>query len=107
MNMYIWIVIIGGSILTILSKTFPIVFISKINLNNKILNFLKLIPISILIALIVSELFIVDNKVNINLCEVLAAIPTILIAIKKNNLLLTVIVGIISVALLRIILVNY
>ncbi|MDR3596421.1 AzlD domain-containing protein [Clostridium sp.] len=50
------------------------------------------------------ELFTVDNKFSIqgNSLELLAAIPTILVAIKKNYLLLTVIVGVISIAILRI-----
>lgn len=101
MNMYVWIVIIGGSIVTILSKILPIMLISKVNLNYKISKFLKFIPMSILSALIVSQLFIVNEKVNVNSCEIIATIPTIIIAIKKNNLLLTVIVGVISIAVLR------
>jgi branched-subunit amino acid transport protein len=50
------------------------------------------------------ELFTVNNKFSIqdNSLELLAAIPTILVAIKKNDLLLTVIVGIILIAILRI-----
>lgn len=103
MNMYIWIVIIGGSIVTILSKTLPIMLISKINLNYKISKFLKFIPISILSGLIVSQLLVANQNVNINSYEIIAAIPTIIIAIKKNNLLLTVIVGVVSIALLRVI----
>lgn len=102
MNMYVWIVIIGGSIVTILSKTLPIMLISKINLNYKVSKFLRFIPISILSALIVSQLFIANEKVNINSCEIIAALLTMIIAIRKNNLLLTVIVGVISIALLRV-----
>jgi len=36
-----------------------------------------------------------------NFLEILAAIPTLLVAIKKNNLLLTVVIGIISIGILR------
>lgn len=101
MNMYVWIVIIGGSIVTILPRILPIMFIAKLNLNEKSTEFLKLIPIAILSALVLTQLFIVNNKMHISIPETIALIPTVIVAIKKNNLLLTVIIGIVSVALLR------
>lgn len=103
MNFYVWSVIIGGCIVTVIPRVLPITILSKIRLNKKVEEFLTYIPISILAALIAVELFTVDNKVSIqdNYLELLAAIPTLLVAIKKNNLLLTVIVGIISIAILR------
>lgn len=103
MNTYIWTIIIGGAIVTILPRILPVMFISKINLNDRISKFLKFIPIAILSTLVVSELFIVNNKVSINTHEAVAVIPTVIVAIKKNNLLLTVMVGVISLALLRMI----
>jgi branched-subunit amino acid transport protein len=103
MNAYVWYVIIGGCIVTVIPRVLPITILSKIKLNDKVTKFLTYIPISILSALIAAELFTVNNKFSIqdNFLEVLAAIPTILVALKKNNLLLTVIVGIISIAILR------
>lgn len=105
MNIYVWSVIFGGCIVTVLPRVLPITILSKIKLNNKVEEFLYYIPISILTALIAVELFTADNKFSIqgNSLELLAAIPTILIAIKKNNLLLTVIIGVISIAILRLI----
>jgi branched-subunit amino acid transport protein len=103
MNFYVWSVIIGGCIVTILPRVLPITILSKIKLNKKVEEFLTYIPISILASLIAVELFTDNNKVSIggNYLELLAAIPTILVALKKNNLLLTVIVGVISIAVLR------
>ena len=103
MNFYVWSVIIGGCIVTVFPRVLPITILTKIKLNKKVEEFLTYIPISILAALIAVELFTVDNKVSIqgNWLELLAAIPTLLVAIKKNNLLLTVVVGIISIAILR------
>lgn len=103
MNLYVWSVIIGGCIVTVLPRVLPITVLSKLKLNKKVEEFLTYIPISILAALIAVELFTVDNKFSIqgNFIELLAAIPTIFVAIKKNNLLLTVVVGVISIAILR------
>ena len=103
MNFYVWSVIIGGCLVTMLPRVLPIAMLSKIKLNRKVEEFLSYIPISILSSLIAVELFITDNKFSIqgNYLELLAAIITILVAIKKNNLLITVIVGVISIAVLR------
>jgi len=105
MNSYVWSVIIGGCIVTMLPRVLPITILSKIKLNKKVEEFLTYIPISILASLIVAELFITDNKflVQGKSPELLAAIPTIIIALKKNNLLLTVLAGVISIAILRLI----
>lgn len=103
MNMYIWGIIIGGCIVTILPRILPVMLISRINLNDRTTEFLKYIPISILTALVVSSLFILNNKFSINVSTVIASIITAVVAVKKNNLLLTVIVGVISIAVLRMI----
>lgn len=103
MNLYVWSVIIGGCIVTVLPRVLPITVLSKVKLPKKVEEFLTYIPISILAALIGVELLIVDNKVSFigNYLELLAAVPTIIVAVKKNSLLLTVIVGIVSIAVLR------
>lgn len=103
MNMRVWYIIIGGALVTILPRVIPVMLITKINLNNKVENFLKYIPISILTALVFSELIILNNKLSINMPVLIAAFITCITAIKKNNLLLTVIVGVVSMALLRLI----
>ncbi|EHJ01395.1 branched-chain amino acid transport [Clostridium sp. DL-VIII] len=103
MNTYVWSVIIGGCVVTVLPRVLPITILSKMKLNKRVEEFLTYIPISILTALIAVELFTADNKFAIkgHSLEILAALPVILVAIKKNNLLLTVIVGVVSIAVLR------
>ena len=101
MNMRIWYIIIGGALVTILPRVLPVMLITKINLNNKVEIFLKYIPVSILTALVFSELLISNNKLAINIPVMVAAAITCITAIKKNNLLLTVIVGVVSMAVLR------
>lgn len=105
MNFYVWSVIIGGAIVTVIPRILPITILSKVKLNRKVEEFLTYIPISILSALIAVELFTDGKNVSIqgNYLELLAAIPTILVSLKKNNLLITVVVGIVSIAVLRLI----
>lgn len=107
MNIYVWSVIVGGCIVTLLPRVLPITILSKLKLHPKVEEFLMYIPISILSALIAVEVFTVNNKFSIgdgNYIKLLAAVPTLLVTIKKNNLLLTVLVGIISIAVIRLIL---
>ena len=103
MNMYVWSVIVGGCIVTVIPRVLPITILSKIRLNKKVEEFLTYIPISILAALIAVELFTDNNKISIegNFVEILAAVPTLLVALKRNNLLLTVVIVIVSIAILR------
>lgn len=99
----IWLVILGGSILTIIPRVLPIIIVSKLHLNDKVYKFLKYVPIALLTVLVFSELFTNNNKFQFNVIEILTAIITILVAIKKDNLLLTVLVGVVFEALLRLI----
>jgi len=105
MNTYVWTVILGGCIVTILPRVLPITLLSKITLNEKLTEFLTYLPISILSALIASELLINHNQLvfSENALKLLAVLPTLFIAIKKNNLLLTVLTGIVTLAILRLI----
>jgi len=99
--MNIWYIILGGCAVTLLPRIIPVMLISKINLNENVVKFLKYIPISILTALVASELLISSNKFSMNISVIIAAIITAIVAIKKNDLLLTVIVGVLSMAVLR------
>ncbi len=61
------------------------------------------VPISVMAALVGQELFLNDGKwapLSSNV-ELLAAIPTFLVAIKTRSLLGTVVVGIVTIMLLR------
>ena len=101
MNMNIWYIIIGGCAVTLLPRVLPVMLISKINLNDRVVKFLKYIPISILTALVASELLVSNNKFSMNTSVIIVALITAIVAVKKNNLLLTVIVGVLLMAVLR------
>jgi branched-subunit amino acid transport protein len=105
MNTYVWTIILGGCLVTIIPRVIPITLLSKVTLNETLADFLTYLPISILSALIAAELLIVDNHIAFfeNSIKLFATLPTLFIAIKKDNLLLTVLTGIITLAVLRLI----
>lgn len=63
------------------------------------------VPVGILAALLGKALFVPGGQVNLNLVrpEIIALVPAILVGVKTKNLFLPVLIGIASVALLRLV----
>ena len=99
----IWSVIFGGCLVTVLPRVLPITLLGKAVLPEKVAGFLACLPVAILAALIAEELLLDGQRpaISANSWKLLAALPTLWIAIKRNDLLLTVFTGIASLALLR------
>jgi branched-subunit amino acid transport protein len=83
----------------------PMVVLSKFKLPPLFLKWLRYIPVAVLSALLVPGILLSDNKFSFGLENnaLLASIPCILVAAKTKNLFLTVLVGIISMFLLKMI----
>ncbi|TCS96595.1 AzlD domain-containing protein [Hazenella coriacea] len=99
----ILLMIFGGAMVTFVPRVFPLVVLSKIHLPNWIISWLKHIPVAIMAALLAQELLIPNQEFTYfsgNL-RLVAAIPTILIAVFTRSLLATVMVGVVSMMLLR------
>ncbi|MFD2617214.1 AzlD domain-containing protein [Terrilactibacillus laevilacticus] len=98
----LWI-ILGGMLVTSIPRILPFMIIRKLNLPEPVLKWLGYVPICILTALIVESTLKVPSHgiTSINLTVILAIIPTCMIAIWRKSLLLTVIVGIITMAIIR------
>ncbi|WHH60304.1 AzlD domain-containing protein [Petroclostridium sp. X23] len=81
------------------------VVLSKFKLPPLFLKWLRYIPVAVLSALLVPGILLSDNKFSFGLENnaLLASIPCILVAAKTKNLFLTVLVGIISMFLLKMI----
>jgi len=76
-----------------------------VTLPNVMMRWLNYIPICILTALIVEHIWIIDGQgisaVSIDLPFVYALIATIIVAIWSRSLALTVLVGVIAMAIIR------
>lgn len=101
-NPYILLIIIGSAIVTFVPRVLPLIFLSRIALPDWAMRWLGYVPIAVMAALVGQEIFLDDGKLSFsNNLELWAAIPTFAVAILTRSLLGTVLVGIISMMLLR------
>ena len=98
----LWI-ILGTSIVTFIPRVLPLVVLSKMQLPDWGLRWLSYVPISVMAALVGQELLLSDGELVpfLENLEVWAAVPTFLVAIFTRSLLGTVLVGLASMMVLR------
>ncbi|MFC6808696.1 AzlD domain-containing protein [Lactococcus lactis subsp. hordniae] len=84
-------------------KSSTFYFIKKMSLPQIVVEYLSFVPVVIMSALWISNLFIqhLGHLPSINWNNLLASIPTVLAAILTKNLLIIVIVGVLSLALIQ------
>ena len=97
----IWL-LIGCALVTFIPRILPFIFVRSIKLPKVVIKWLSFIPVCILTALVVEGLIIeTEQLVSIDWQVVLVIIPTLLIALKTKSLSLTVIGGVIFMAVIR------
>lgn len=100
MNM-IWL-ILGCMIVTLLPRIIPFIFVRSVQMPEVVLKWLSYIPVCILTALVTeSMLQDTDSLLSFDWYVVIALIPTLITAIWTKSLSLTVIIGVVCMALLR------
>lgn len=99
----ILLIIVGASIVTFIPRVLPLVVLSRIKLPDWGMRWLSNVPIAVMAALIGQELFVQNGALTPlrNNVELFAALPTFVIAMLTRSLLGTVVVGIISIMVLR------
>ncbi len=102
-NSYVLAVIIGCAIVTFIPRVLPLMLLSRLELPTWAVQWLKHIPVAVMAALLAQELLISDGHFSLseNKLELFACIPAFLTAILTRSLLGTVIVGLLSMMLLR------
>jgi len=101
-NLSVFLVIFGCALVTFLPRVLPFILVRNYKMPAALSKWLSFIPVCIFTALIVNSFLIKEgNTVNVDWTVVAAIIPALLAAIYKKNLSLTVIVGIISMAVVR------
>ena len=103
METKIIVIIIGMSLVTQIPRIIPLVVMSKLSLPPLLLNWLKYIPVAVLSALLVPSVLLPGGQLSISLDNksLLASIPCIIIAAKTKNLFITVLSGIVMMAILQ------
>lgn len=91
---YLWL-ILGMGIVTYLPRVLPLVLLAERNLPAGLRDWLSLIPVAILAALLAPGLLIDSSARTLSLGkpELLAAIPTLLLALRTRSLGASVIFG--------------
>lgn len=97
--------LIGCAIVTWLSRILPFILLKKFDLPKAITEYLSLVPIVIMSALWFDSLFIqkIGQLPQINYENLFASLPTVLSAIISKSLLVIVVVGIVSLAIIRLV----
>ncbi|MFB8374604.1 AzlD domain-containing protein [Paenibacillus taichungensis] len=99
----ILLIILGTAIVTFIPRVLPLMVLSRMQLSQGVIQWLKHVPVTVMAALIAQELFLSDGKFSIisNKLELIVSLPTLTIAILTRSLLGTVLVGLISMMVLR------
>lgn len=99
----ILLIILGTAIVTFIPRVLPLMVLSRMQLPQGVIQWLKHVPVAVMAALVAQELFLSDDKFSLlpNKLELLAFLPTLAVAIYTRSLLGTVLVGLISMMGLR------
>lgn len=104
-NSYVLSAILLSSLVTVIPRLLPFALLKRVQLPEKVLTFLNYLPVSIIFALTFSSLFDVssDGFPKLLPLETVASLVVIWVAFRYKNLLFTVGVGIVLMALLRLV----
>lgn len=93
------------ALVTYLPRMLPMTLLSRAKLPPLLLRWLGFVPVAVLAALLAEELFVADHRLALPPANwyPVAALPAFIIAVRTRNLLWTVVVGIATVAILRMI----
>ena len=99
----ILIIIIGCAIVTFIPRVLPLMILSQMELPKWLIRWLKNVPVAVMAALLAQELLLSNNQFSLmdNVLKIVAAIPTFIIAILTKSLLGTVLVGVITMMIVR------
>ncbi|NLM97742.1 MAG: AzlD domain-containing protein [Halanaerobiaceae bacterium] len=98
--------LLGAVLVTYLPRVIPLIVLSRMEIPDTVVSWLRYIPAAILAALLAPELFMKNGVLELSLKNInlLAAIPAFLVAVYKKNIFLTIITGVLSVAILQVLL---
>ncbi len=100
---WVILVILGTALVTVIPRVLPLALLSRFTLPKWLVRWLSYVPIAVLAALLAQSVLLSDGGVNISLdnLSLLAVIPTLLVAVRSRSLIWTVLIGVVSMALLR------
>ncbi|CEF17440.1 Branched-chain amino acid transport protein [Staphylococcus xylosus] len=103
-TIHMLIIIVLCGVVTWLTRIIPFILITKIKLSERMIKWLSFIPITLFTALIIDGLIEQQEGVmgyTINVPFLITMLPTIVIAVISRSLTITILSGIIIMAMLR------
>ena len=100
-SFYMISLIAGCALVTWLPRILPFTIVKNIKIPNIFMRWLHYIPVCILYALIVDSCIDSETTLRLHWQNLFAFIPTVIMAIWTKSLSFTVIVGVLTMALLR------
>lgn len=103
MSTYFFWILVGSALVTLLPRILPFIFVRQFELPGPFLRWLSYIPVCILTALVVDELLLESEigAIHLNTTALIAIIPTLIVALATKSLSLTVLTGVIVMAIIR------
>ncbi len=101
-----YLIVAGMALVTQIPRVLPLLLLGRKPLPSGMRRWLSYVPASIICAMLATQLFVYQGRVSLagNEAFILAAVPSLFIAVTARNILVSVLTGLVSVALLRLIL---
>ncbi|NLL19211.1 MAG: AzlD domain-containing protein [Clostridia bacterium] len=103
MDGQIILLIVGMAVVSYLPRALPLLMFNKIEFPDWLIKWLGFIPAAVLAALLAPDLFLIDGHFNLSVTNtyLLAALPTLLIALVTKSMIWALLGGMGSFALLQ------
>ena len=98
-----WTLILGMALVTYLLGYLPLVLWRRVEISPWLRSWLEMAPAAILAAMLAPTVFVAEGRLNLSLHNpnLLAALPTALVAWRTRNIVLTILVGMAASGLIQ------
>ena len=100
-SFYMISIIAGCALVTWIPRIVPFTIVKNITIPNLFMRWLNYIPVCILSALIIDSFIYSETTLRLHWQNIFAFIPTLIVALWTKSLSFTVIIGVLTMALLR------
>lgn len=99
----IYLLILGMWVVNYLPRLLPMIILSKMKIPRVVIDWLGFIPAAVLAAIIVPSILMPEQQINISPGNsyLIAALPAFFVAIKTKNMVWTLLVGMLVMALIQ------
>jgi branched-subunit amino acid transport protein len=102
-RLYVLAIILGTALVTAVPRILPLALLSRISIPGRAERWLGHVPVAVLAALLAQSVLLAGGRLDLsaNNLSLIAIVPTLLVALRTRSLVATVLTGVVSMALLR------